>query len=93
MFVRSDGPVEAEKDRAEVSFRPFPGIRFKLGLDIDDEGGADSREQASLGIWSALHGNPENIRTLTKIRVVLRSSLYFFIYSASYSVASRLYMV
>ena len=92
MFVGSDGPIEAEKDRAEVGFRPFPRIRFKLGLDIDDEGGADSREQTSLRIWLALHDNPENIRTPTKIRVVLRSSLYF-IYSASYSVASRLYMV
>ena len=66
MFVGSDGSVEAEKDRSEVGFRPFAGVWFKLGLDVDDKSRADCREQTGLRVWSTLHGNPEDIRTVQK---------------------------
>ena len=55
ILVRRNGPVEAEEDRSEVSFRPFAGIWLGLLLDIDDEGGIDHGEQASLGTWSMLY--------------------------------------
>jgi hypothetical protein len=61
VFVGSDRSVEAEKDRSEVGFRPFARVRLELGLDVDDESRANCREQTGLRIWSALHGNSENV--------------------------------
>ena len=61
-------------------------------MDVDDEGGADRREQTGLKLWSTCIATT-GIRTRTKIKVVLRSSLSFCMYSVSYSIVSRLYMV
>jgi hypothetical protein len=50
--------VETEENRAEAGFGPFAGVRLELGLDVDDEGGADRGEQAGLKTWSTMyHGN------------------------------------
>ena len=92
IFVRSDGWVEAEEDCAEVGLRLFVGIRLEVGLDVDDEGGADGGEQTGLRTWSTLYID-EGARKPTKIKVVFRSSLCFCMYSASYSIVSRLYIV
>ena len=54
VFVRNNGSVEAEEDRSEVGFGPFGRIRLEFRLDVDDEGGADSREQTGLGALSTL---------------------------------------
>ena len=91
-FVWNEGSVEAEKNRSEVRFRPVAGVGFEFRLDIEDEGGADRGEQAGLTMESMLCPDKERQRR-TKIKVVLRSSLYFCIYSVSYSDVSRLYMV
>ena len=45
ILARKNGSVEAEEGRSEVCFRPFTGVWLELGLDVDDEGGADRREQ------------------------------------------------
>ena len=92
VFVGSDGSIEAEENRAEVCFGSFGGIWLELGLDVDDEGGADCGEQTCLGTRSTPHCELRNAER-TKMRVVLRSSLYFCMYSVSYSIVSRLYMV
>jgi len=92
VFVGRNGSVEAEKDCSEVGFRPFVGIWFELRLDVDHESRADCGEQTSLNIINTRQ-RAKRQQNLTKMRVVLRSSLYFFMYSVSYSVASRLYMV
>ena len=92
VFVGSDGSVEAEENGAEVSFGPFGGIWLELGLDVDDEGGTDCGEETSLGTRSMPPNEPKNAEH-TNIKVVLRSSLYFCMYSVSYSIVSRLYMV
>ena len=44
VFVGNDGSVEAEKNRSEVGFGPLGGILLEFRLNVDDEGGADSRE-------------------------------------------------
>ena len=62
-------------------------------MDVDDEGRADRREQTGLKLWSACILATTGIQTRTKIKVVLRSSLSFCMYSVSYSIVSRLYMV
>ena len=90
--MRRNGLIEAEEDRSEVQFRSFRCAWFELGLGIDDEGGADGGEQTGLGSRSAcisIKGKEKH----TKIKVVLRSSLYFCMYSVSYSSVSRLYIV
>ena len=46
--VRINGSVEAEENLSKVGFRPFAGVRLKLQLDVDYEGGADSEQQISL---------------------------------------------
>jgi hypothetical protein len=84
--------LRTEEDCAEVCFGPLGGIWLEVGLDVDDEGGADRREQTGLGMRSTLCGD-KGTQKRTKIKVVLRSSLCFAMYSVSYSVASRLYMV
>jgi hypothetical protein len=90
--VADDRSIEFDENCAEVVFGSFGVVRLKFLLDSDDKGGADRGEQTSLGTWSTLfrgEGNTER----TKIKVVLRSSLYFCMFSVSYSVVSRLYMV
>ena len=84
--------IEAEENCSEIGFGPFDGIWLELRLDGDDKGGADRREQASLRMWSVIRGD-EGTQKRTKIKVVLRSSLYLFMHSTSYSIVSRLYMV
>jgi len=36
---------------------------LELGLDVDDEGGADGREQTSLRTWSTLYSNKRKAET------------------------------
>ena len=83
--------VETEENGPEVGFGPVTRTWFKLGLNVNDEGGADCGKQAGLQLWSTQY-NDKGTQKLTKMRVVSRSSLYFFIHSVSYSVVSRLYM-
>ena len=63
VFVGSNGSVEAEENRSEVSFGPFGGIWLELGLDVDDESGADRREETSLRTRSAPHIDEGNTGT------------------------------
>ena len=49
--VWRSGSVEAEEDHSEICFESFGRILLELGLDVDDEGGADRREQINLGLW------------------------------------------
>ena len=92
IFVGRDGSVEAEEDRSEVGFRPFARVWLEFGLDVDNEGRADRGEKTGLKLWSTRTAT-NDIQTRTKIKVVLRSSLCFCMYSVSYSIVSRLYMV
>ena len=72
--------------------RKFAGVWLKLWLDVDDGRGTDCGEQTGLRIGSTLWVM-RRARKRTKIKVVLKSSLYFCIYSVSYSVVSCLYTV
>jgi hypothetical protein len=42
------GLVESEEDGAEEGGRLLVGIGLEIRMDVDDEGGADGREQAGL---------------------------------------------
>jgi hypothetical protein len=55
--------VEGEEDCAEVGFGSFGGIRLEVGLDVDDEGGADRGEQTGLGTRSTFCGDNWNAET------------------------------
>ena len=57
IFTWSDRSIEAEENGSEIGFRPLAGVLLELGLDVDDEGGADRREQTGLGMWSMLRGD------------------------------------
>ena len=92
MLVWRDGRVDAEKDSSEIGFGPITGILLETWLEGNDEGGADCRKQTSLKTWSLLGIHVKGTWMLTKIKVVLRSSLYLLIYCVSYSIVSRLYM-
>ena len=63
VFVRDNGPVEAEEDCSEVGFRSFAGIGLEPRLDGDDKGGADCGEQTGLRTWSTLYSDEENAET------------------------------
>ena len=62
-FVGSNGSVGAQEDCAKVGFGPFGGIWLEVGLDVDNEGGADCREQTGLETRSALYSGGGNART------------------------------
>jgi hypothetical protein len=47
-FVWDRGVVEGEEDRTEEGCRLVTGIGLKFRIDIDDERGADCREEAGL---------------------------------------------
>jgi hypothetical protein len=66
-----------EEDCTEVGFRSSAGIWLEARLDVDDEGRADRGEQTGLRVWSTLSSGKRNAGGCTKIKVVLRSSLYF----------------
>ena len=51
LFGGYNRPVEAEKDGAEICFRPVAGIWLELRLDVDGEGGTDCGEQTGLRMW------------------------------------------
>jgi len=91
VFVWSDRSVEAEENGSQICFRAVAGILLELRLNIDDEGGADRREQTGLRTCSVQYRDREG-QERTKIKVVFKSSLYFCMYSVSYSIVSRLYM-
>jgi hypothetical protein len=55
--VGRHGWVEADEDCPEVGFQLVVDTRPKIRLDVDDEGGADRREQTSLSVWSTLCGD------------------------------------
>jgi len=42
------GLIESEEDGSEEGSGLFVGIELKVRMDVDDEGGADGREQTSL---------------------------------------------
>jgi len=48
VFVWSDRLVEAEENGSQIGFRAVAGVLLELRLDVDDEGGADRREQTGL---------------------------------------------
>ena len=48
LFARDGGLVESEEDGAKVRNRLVAGIGLEFGLDVDNEGGADCREQTGL---------------------------------------------
>jgi hypothetical protein len=87
-----DRSIEAEEDCTEVGFGPFVGIWLELRLDVDDEGGADRGEQTGLRTWSTLYSNEGNLETHENQGGV-EVLIVFCMYSVSYSVVSRLYMV
>jgi hypothetical protein len=77
VFTGNNGSVEAKENGAEIGFGPFGGIGLKVGLDIDDEGGADRGEQTSLRTRSTLcsgNGNADTHKNQggVEILVVLR---------------------
>ena len=47
-LARNGGLVEGEEDGTEEGGGLFVGIRLEIRMDVDDEGGADGREQAGL---------------------------------------------
>ena len=47
-LTRNGGLVESEEDGSKKGGGLFVGIGLEIRMDVDDEGGADSREQASL---------------------------------------------
>ena len=55
VLVRSNGSIEAEEDYSEIGRGPFARVWFELGQDVDDKGGADRGEKASLKMWSTLY--------------------------------------
>ena len=63
VFASNNGSVEAEEDCTEVGIGPFVGIWLEVGLDVDDESGADCREQAGLGTRSTTCGDNWNVET------------------------------
>jgi hypothetical protein len=65
VFIWKKGSVEAEENRSGVCFRPFAGVRLKLRLEVDYEGGADSREKINLIMWSAPRSDEGNAKTHT----------------------------
>ena len=44
VLARGKGSVEGKENRSEVCFRPFAGVWFEFGLDVDGEGGTDGGE-------------------------------------------------
>jgi hypothetical protein len=60
----------------EVGFRSSAGIWLEARLDVDDEGGADRGDQTGLRVRSTLFSGKRNAEKRTKIKVMLRSSLY-----------------
>ena len=47
--IRVEGPIERVEEGSHVGGGQLVRIRYQLGLDIDDENGADSGEETSLG--------------------------------------------
>ena len=48
-----------------------------VGLDINDEGGADCRKQTGLGHWHQAGEHEKEGTNTHEIKVVFKSSLYF----------------
>ena len=63
VLVGSNGFVETEENRTEIGFGPFAGAWLELGLDVDDKGGADRREQTGLKMWSGRYNDKKNAET------------------------------
>jgi len=76
--VTRDGRlIESEENRAEEGGGLFVRIGLEVRMDIDDEGGADGREQTGLRTGTGEIIEKSGGGQRTKISVMLRSSSYF----------------
>ena len=86
VVVSERGVVNLVNENTKESGGLAVGIRFELGVDLDDKGGSDCREQTGLYTWSGqVH---QTHVELTKIKVVFKSSSCFLRNSLSYSSAT-----
>ena len=85
-IVAEGGVVDLVDEDAEESCSLVIRVRLELRVELDNECGGDSGEQTSLR--PLLARGPEPRTKLTKIKVVFKSSSYFFMVSLSYSSAS-----
>ena len=79
--------VDLVNQDPEEGGRLFAGIILKLRVDFNDERRCDGREQTGLEPRIST-GRSELDAELTKIKVVFKSSSYFFMNSLSYSSAT-----
>ena len=84
--IAEGGVVDLVDEDAEESSGFVIWVRLEVRVDLDDECGGDGGEQTSL--CPLLARGPEPRTKLTKIKVVFKSSSYFFMVSLSYSSAS-----
>ena len=82
--VSEGGVVDLVNEDTEESGGLVVRVGLELRIDLDDECGGDGREQTSLRLLSA-RANKNLVQLPTKIRVVFKSSSYFFMNSLSYS--------